>query len=156
LSHWAQMDTVTDTDSGWIIIPQENYDNRVDTVILIVTDSLDEVTYRLFLNVESLPLQNRKADVLPAAFVSAGRPNPFNAFARIGYGTAKSAAVVIRIYDLNGVQVRTLENARKAPGRYEVRWDGRDSKGGPVPAGLYFCSVSIGATEKVMRLIHTK
>lgn len=65
-------------------------------------------------------------------------PNPFNPLTAIRYEIAHPTSVSLRVYDLQGHLVRVLVAAEaQAGGRYEALWDGRDSRGGTVAAGVY-------------------
>jgi flagellar hook assembly protein FlgD len=46
--------------------------------------------------------------------------------------------------------VRSLLDAWKEPGIYQVRWDGRDDDGRQVASGVYFYSL-VTADERVTR-----
>ena len=65
-------------------------------------------------------------------------PNPFNPSTTIEYQLHKQSLVVLKIYDVSGREVSTLEKAIKSPGKYCVVWDGKDSKGNFVASGIYF------------------
>ncbi|MGD8780436.1 MAG: SBBP repeat-containing protein [Ignavibacteria bacterium] len=53
-------------------------------------------------------------------------PNPFNSSTRITYDLIQSTKVELRIYDVLGRYVRTLENGIHNAGTYTVTWDGDD------------------------------
>lgn len=44
----------------------------------------------------------------------------------------------LRFFDLQGKLLGVHFAERKAQGRYEFSWDGRDQAGRPLPSGLYF------------------
>ncbi len=85
-------------------------------------------------------------------------PNPFNPETWIPYQLAEPAEVTLTIYDARGVVVRTLNLGLKSAGVYVSRsraahWDGRNSVGEQVAAGLYFYTFTIGdfnATRKMV------
>jgi len=58
--------------------------------------------------------------------------------------TEKGAQVTIRVYDVSGRLVRVVENAKRAPGNYAVTWDGKDSTGRRVAAGVYLSQIRAG------------
>lgn len=69
-------------------------------------------------------------------------PNPFNPETAISYQLSPKRQAVISqvemiVYDLLGQKVRTLVNERQAPGKYDVKWDGRNETGQPVASGIY-------------------
>jgi len=79
------------------------------------------------------------------------KPNPFSPNGDglfdetiISYFVAKIAypqPVSIKIYDLNGDQVRTLRDQRDPAFFYEIPWNGRDDSGELVSPGLYIYQV---------------
>jgi hypothetical protein len=91
---------------------------------------------------------------LPEVFALRGNsPNPFTATTQIGYDVPREAAVMLSIYNIQGQKVRTLLDGVAPAGRHSVTWDGRDSNGQPVAAGVYFCEMQSGvfvSTHKVM------
>jgi hypothetical protein len=44
----------------------------------------------------------------------------------------------LKFYDIRGRVVGSRPAQKKALGRYELSWDGRDASGKPLPSGLYF------------------
>ncbi len=64
-------------------------------------------------------------------------PNPFNEATAIHYHLSQPGHVVVTIYDLLGQRVRTLLDENQAPGRYTIRWDGRDDKRQLQTSGIY-------------------
>ena len=59
-------------------------------------------------------------------------------------GTEKSLKPVsIRVFDVKGRLVRTLIDSDLEPGQYAVTWDGKDSKGGNCPTGLYLYRLEV-------------
>jgi hypothetical protein len=67
------------------------------------------------------------------------RPNPFNPSTVIRYDLDRAARVSLRIYDVRGALVRTLEERDRPAGRYEIGWDGENDGGERVASGVYFC-----------------
>ncbi len=79
-------------------------------------------------------------------------PNPMVGGTRFVFGhnrPGRAARVQIRIYTLNGVPVRTLENFETLPagvlpgGPVQVPWDGRDADGDRLAAGIYLYKVRV-------------
>jgi hypothetical protein len=83
-------------------------------------------------------------------------PNPFNPSTRILYRVPRgdrATPVALTIYDLAGRLIRRLVNARRAPGSYDVMWDGIDDTGASVAAGVYFCRLTIGEKTWTNRMV---
>ena len=85
-------------------------------------------------------------------------PNPFNPETWIPYHLATDAAVMLTIYDVRGVAVRTLTLGHQPAGVYESRgraayWDGKNQLGEQVASGIYFYTLTAGeftATRKML------
>jgi len=80
-------------------------------------------------------------------------PNPFNPECWIPYELAEPGHVVIRIYNISGELIRTLDLGVKGAGTYTTRsraayWDGKNEAGEEVASGVYFYQLQVG--DKVM------
>lgn len=76
-------------------------------------------------------------------------PNPFNPETWIPYQLAKPAEVAIRIYNIKGQLIHTLNLGLKPAGFYMSKdraayWDGKDSSGEKVVSGVYFYTLQVG------------
>ncbi|MCE5270570.1 hypothetical protein LLH00_04730 [bacterium] len=97
---------------------------------------------------------------LPKAFAMAqNSPNPFNPSTTISYQIPEDAGSGVRftmnVYDLRGHLVKTLAQGFKAPGVYQVFWDGTSNSGQKVSSGVYlyrFSSDRYTATRKMVML----
>ena len=65
-------------------------------------------------------------------------PNPFNPETRISFGLPSEMRVKVRIYNLLGQEVAVLYDGMLGQGKHNLRWDGRDQFGQPMPSGIYF------------------
>jgi hypothetical protein len=88
-------------------------------------------------------------------------PNPGNPDVWIPYELAKDAEVTIRIYNVVGQPVRTLELGRQAAGRHLSResaayWDGRATDGREVASGVYYCTLHAGTVAMTRTLVMIK
>ena len=84
-------------------------------------------------------------------------PNPFNPSTTVSFDLPERATVNLAIYDLAGQMVRTLVAAETvAAGRHEVVWNGRDTAGRAVAAGVYFCRLDAGGYSQTVRMALVK
>lgn len=65
-------------------------------------------------------------------------PNPGNPNTTIYYALPDQGRVAIRVYDVMGRQVQVLVNSIQPAGKYEVKWNGKDSRGNQAASGMYF------------------
>jgi hypothetical protein len=80
----------------------------------------------------------------PAAFaLSQNYPNPFNPVTTIQFSVGASGGspvlVTLKVHDVLGKEVATLENERKPAGNYRVNFEGND-----LPSGVYFVKMHAG------------
>ena len=85
-------------------------------------------------------------------------PNPFNPETWIPYKLAQNASVTVRIYNLKGQSIRTIELGPKTAGTYlaknrAVYWDGRDNVGEKVASGMYFYMLKAGEFMSTRRMV---
>lgn len=85
--------------------------------------------------------------------IGAATPNPFDAATRLEFTLPARADVAVGIYDLGGRRVRDLGHGSFEAGRHALTWDGRDERGAPLPAGVYFARVSANGEGRVRRLV---
>ncbi len=79
-----------------------------------------------------------KGRELPAHFaLSQNFPNPFNPTTTIKYALSEAGLVHLEIFNVLGQKVRTLIQARQAPGTYRINWDGSDEQGKRLSSGVY-------------------
>jgi peptidase C25-like protein/flagellar hook capping protein FlgD len=69
-------------------------------------------------------------------------PNPFSINTSINYLVSEKSLITLRIYNINGELVKTLQNGIQLTGNYSVAWDGTNDKGVELSSGMYFYSLS--------------
>jgi hypothetical protein len=105
-------------------------------------------------------VQLRLGEIIPEkSALLQNYPNPFNPETWIPYHLKDATSVSIRIYNVTGGLIRTLELGQRDAGVYVSRtkaayWDGRNEAGEAVASGIYFYSISAGedfsATRKMV------
>ncbi len=83
-------------------------------------------------------------------------PNPFNPDTRIDFQILRAGDVSLRIFDLQGRLVRTLQDGRLATGTYQRVFDGRDATGRPLASGVYIYQIQAGVHEESRRMLLVK
>jgi len=93
--------------------------------------------------------EREKRDQLPKDFaLHQNYPNPFYAAGsslrgsrnrtEISYELPVTSHVELRLFNLLGAEVRRLVEATQAASAHKTFWNGRDERGGALPAGIYF------------------
>ena len=70
----------------------------------------------------------------------------------ISYQLPEASEVTLIIRNATGQTVRTLVDARKEAGRYEVVWDSLDDSGKEVAAGMYLYELKAGDFAQVRKM----
>ncbi|MBC8427720.1 T9SS type A sorting domain-containing protein [bacterium] len=88
-------------------------------------------------------------------------PNPFNPETWIPYNLSKDADVIIKIYNVSGQLIRTLDLDHKDADFYlnkdkAAYWNGRDNLGEKVASGIYFYTLKAGDFRATRRMLIMK
>ncbi|MCX6122004.1 MAG: M6 family metalloprotease domain-containing protein [Ignavibacteriales bacterium] len=78
-------------------------------------------------------------------------PNPFNPTTHMKFEMKATGLVSLKIYDMLGREVETLESGEKLPGTYEMVWDASR-----FASGIYFYRLSTGKFSQVRKMILMK
>ena len=117
----------------------------------------------LFGNLGELEMQREfhipAPDQIPTKFVlMQNYPNPVIQGTSIPYELPESQIVSIKIFNVKGQLIRTMEEGYKAAGHYvsldrATFWDGKDDNGLPVASGVYFYYLKAGKLEDLKKLV---
>jgi hypothetical protein len=80
-------------------------------------------------------------------------PNPARGSVRLEFESPTPAAARIAVYAVSGRLVRELVAGPVPAGRHAATWDGTDTGGSRVPAGVYFYRVSLGAARRDGKIV---
>jgi hypothetical protein len=83
------------------------------------------------------------------------RPNPFGPATRISFRLPSQQSVTLKIYDVQGREVRTLVDGPLAAGEHSVSWNGRNEGGRTVGMGIYLYTLraeGVDETQKLFRI----
>jgi flagellar hook assembly protein FlgD len=84
-------------------------------------------------------------------------PNPTVRNAMIRYvvpGSGKAGVTAsVRVFDVSGRVVRVLASGPHTPGAHTISWDGLNSAGAQVDAGVFFVELAAGSNRSVHRVV---
>jgi len=88
-------------------------------------------------------------------------PNPFNPETWIPFQLDKDTDVSLKIYDLKGHLVKTIDLGNTPAGYYlsreqAIHWDGRNNTGEKVSSGIYFYQFKAGKVIKTSKMVVLK
>jgi hypothetical protein len=141
---------VTWTATGGTIDSTGRYTAGDDAGIFgaIATNVETGLTGTALINIFSGVASEDATDV-PDAFALYGNyPNPFNPQTTIRFDVKAAARVVLTIYDVLGRKQATLIEKDYAPGRHEVRFDGRGW-----PSGTYIYVIEMGDFRAAKKML---
>lgn len=121
------------------IDPADIYFDKWNNILAVPNFSDNSVD---FVPVISTGIENAE-DVVPDQLkILQSYPNPFHQSTTIKYQIFKESKIVLKIYDLFGVEVKTLMDGIQAVGEYSVIWDGKNAGGNRLSPGLYTIVIS--------------
>lgn len=95
-------------------------------------------------------------DVPPTAHVARllpNYPNPFNPSTVIAFVMPYDGPARLTVFALDGRQVTTLRDGPAPAGRHEIRWNGLDRHGLPVPSGVYVYRLTTDTGSQAGRMM---
>jgi immune inhibitor A len=101
-----------------------------------------------------VPVLVTTAPPVPRALsLSPVRPNPFRAGASFSAYLDREGAFVVRVFSADGRLVRTLQRGESRPAEVRLQWDGKDDRGRPAGAGIYFFELRSAGRARVQRAV---
>ena len=88
--------------------------------------------------------------------LSTGSPNPFRTATTIQFTLARESDVRLSIYDISGRLVRELRQGVMPAGLHAVAWDGTDSAGNRIGAGVYLSVLRSGNEKQSRQIVFVK
>lgn len=74
-------------------------------------------------------------------------PNPFNPSTTIAYSLPEKSSVAIKIYDIQGREVRSITFSAQSAGYQRVVWNGTNSQGNSIASGVYIYRVRAASLD---------
>lgn len=132
---------------GCVEVTLTNLDNTSETAIMtFCASTLTSIKY--------------EAPAARALTLSQNYPNPFsaskNSSSTIAFFMPNTGNVTLKVYNLLGMEVRTLVDGARGAGKSSVAWDGRDNSGQQLPAGVYIYKLSTGKQTLSKRMMYTR
>ena len=92
------------------------------------------------------------SDMIPLNFsLRQNYPNPFNPSTKIKYSVPQTSKVVIKVFDVLGNEIETLNNEEKPAGTYEITWYAEN-----LPSGVYFYQLKAGNYVETKKMVLLK
>jgi polyhydroxybutyrate depolymerase len=78
-------------------------------------------------------------------------PNPFNPTTKINFAIPQKGYVTLKVYNILGKEIVTLDSGEKPAGTYELTWDATN-----LPSGVYFYQLLAGSFVETKKMILMK
>ena len=88
--------------------------------------------------------------------VLANYPNPFNPSTTIAYELPTASEVSLKVYDISGRLVATLNDEPKAAGYHYSNWSGLDEFGNLVSTGVYLARLEAKGFNKTIKMVYLR
>ena len=109
------------------------------------------------LTIDASGLTVTEGETLPESYALHNNfPNPFNPSTTIRYDLPEDGLVTLTVYDMMGREVRRLVNEKQSAGFKMTAWDGLNSAGSQMSAGLYFYRVQAGNFSQTKKMLLLK
>ena len=157
---------------GYVIDRSRQGDGETRQFELLPTDTFmdtqveEEATYTYQVTVrfnsgaqlQSMPHTVTVPPTIQKTVLLQSYPNPGNPAVWIPFELAAEAPVSIKIYNISGQLVRTLDLGVRARGRYlgannAAYWDGRNQSGVPIASGVYVYMLQAGQSVDTRKLV---
>ncbi len=83
-------------------------------------------------------------------------PNPFNSATTIRFDLPEPGEVKVKIYNLIGQEIITLENEFLPAGQHTITWDGRRQNSGLVGSGVYWLQMETAQYTRMRKMLLVK
>ena len=84
------------------------------------------------------------------------RPNPFRNATNLSFNMQQDGRAVVRIYDVSGRLVRTVDDSYREAGPHQVLWDGSSDSGDAVANGVYFVRLEVAGDSRTRKAVLLK
>ena len=112
---------------------------------------------RTWLSYENLQLVTESETAVPDEFALAQNyPNPFNPKTVIEFSLSEETNVNLSVYDLTGKLIKELANTPMQIGNYNITWNGTDTNGAKVGAGVYLYKLQTDNFSESRKMILLK
>lgn len=80
-------------------------------------------------------------------------PNPFNSNTFISFELPEEIYLEVKVYNLIGEEVRTLDSSIYKAGQYKIQWDGKDNHKRDLPSGIYLIKFNSNKFSKTIKAV---
>ena len=97
-----------------------------------------------------------EGDIIREFSLKQNYPNPFNQSTLISYNLNNGMNLTLKIFDLQGSEIRTLVKKYQTSGHYLISWDGKNNNGKSVNSGIYIYRLSGDRKTQNLKMLFLK
>ena len=97
-------------------------------------------------------IASENIEQVPEAFELSVFPNPTSGAVTILFNASRRFSISIRIVNILGQTLKSVEVTSTVDHPFQFIWDGRDDRGIAVPNGVYFVTALAGETRRTLKL----
>ena len=120
-----------------LVADKETY-GSAETSLNVATSATDVSGGQLILTPQGTTGVGRQPAAPSAFTLSQNYPNPFNPSTRITFTLAAQSNVTLRVFNVLGQEIATLQSGAMTAGTHDAIWSGKDNAGRSVASGVYF------------------
>ncbi|GEM_PF-2002856 len=100
--------------------------------------------------------ENPVLGMLDRASFGGARPNPFGQMTAVSFQMPAPGRVALRIYNVSGQLVRTVDGGERPAGLHRIAWDGADDHGRRLSSGVYLYRLEAAGSSISGRMIKVR
>jgi len=139
---------VTGIQEARLLRPSEGrtYDLRKESVVTISSEEGKTVDLKLAVGTEGY-IEQEAEEVLPDEISLTSYPNPVRRQGTLEYALPEASEVSLKVYDILGREVATLQQGRKQAGRHQVTFETNR-----LSSGAYFGRLEAGGQTRTQKI----
>ena len=98
-------------------------------------------------------VEDRTSAIPSVFFLGQNQPNPVAWRTAFAFGLPRGGHTSLRLFDVRGRLIATLEDGLLSAGAYRREWDSRDLSGQAVASGVYYARLQMGADVRTRRVV---
>ncbi|MGE5500272.1 MAG: T9SS type A sorting domain-containing protein [Syntrophothermus sp.] len=151
---------IAKTDSGYIALNKGNMAEAGRFYCEITNSQVPDlvITSKIYsCSGSAVTLLSSNNNNLPGEYqLDQNYPNPFNPATLIKFSLPETANIKLKIYNIDGREVRTLLDETEQAGTRIVNWDGKNNNGQDVSSGIYVYRIESEKFTQSRRMIKIK
>ena len=102
------------------------------------------------------PVIDNNKTVITAYSLEQNYPNPFNPVTTISYILPERSYISLKVFDILGNEITTLDEGERTEGRHSIQWNGKDKYRSTVNSGIYFIHLATPFYRKTVKGVMLK